>query len=79
MGRTSVRVSEGIQGELLVMTAVKIILLVIFVNHGKVSLLPLTTNFVFACAANFPYLPGLPFAANAKRQAGPDHTLMFTM
>jgi hypothetical protein len=34
-----------------------IVLLDIFVNHGKVSLLPLTTNFVFTCAAKFPGLP----------------------
>jgi hypothetical protein len=34
----------------------RIALLAIFVNHGKVSLLPLTTNFVFTCATKFPCL-----------------------
>jgi hypothetical protein len=34
----------------------RIALLAIFVNHGKVTLLPLTTNFVFTCATKIPCL-----------------------
>jgi hypothetical protein len=53
----------------------RIALLAIFVNHGKVSLLPLTTYFVFTCAAKFPCLsmgrrrPGFrPLAASPSLQ-----------